>query len=416
MQSDLEKPEAVGFSSARLARIKPAMQRYVDERGFRGISTMLARHGKIVHSEQVGWRDRESNAPMAQDTIFRLYSMTKPIVCTALMMLYEEGRFQLFEPLAAYLPAFGKVRVYKQNPDDTAGEEKLSRMITVRDLLTHTAGLTYNFLDDSPVSEMYRKPGFLGDSNRCLEEVVDDLASLPLAFQPGTRWHYSMGIDVAARLIEVLSGLPLREFLKQRILDPLAMIDTDYCVPAEKYDRLAAMYGLPDIAGPNTSIKTMVEAFNNGCNERQDVSETYPVDKPETFVRGGYGLFSTAKDYMRFAQMLLNGGTLDGQPVIGRKTLDLMHSNHLPTRLLPIELGGAPVSGYGFGLGSRVLLDVAASGVPGSPGEFGWSGAAKTYYWVDPVEEIVGVFMTQSMFSLDNPDKTFQVLAYQALE
>ncbi|MEI7771160.1 MAG: serine hydrolase domain-containing protein [Chloroflexales bacterium] len=416
MTNGIETPETVGLSSARLAHIRPAMQRYIDQRGFRGISTLLARRGKLVHFEQVGWRDREADLPMAPDTIFRIYSMTKPIICAALMTLYEEGRFHLFDPLAAYIPAFGAVKVLRKTDSGDTVEEKLIRPITVRDLLTHTSGLTYSFLDNSPVSAIYREAGMMSDAGRTLAEIIDGLAKLPLAYQPGTRWHYSVGIDVAARLIEVIGGQPLRAFLQERIFTPLGMVDTDFGVAPAKLSRLAAMYGLPDIAGRTTSFVTLVEAFNKGFNRRIDISDTYPVDTPDTFVRGGHGLFSTAPDYMRFAQMLLNGGTLAGERIIGRKTLDLMHSNHIPANLLPYEIGGVPADGYGFGLGSRVLQDVGASALPGSVGEFGWGGAAKTYYWVDPREELVGIFMTQSMVSFDAPDKMFQLLAYQALD
>lgn len=407
MTSGTEAPEAVGFHSARLARIRPAMQRYVDSRGFRGISTMLARRGQIVHVDQVGWRDREADAPMTPDTIFRIYSMTKPIICTALMLLYEEGRFHLYEPLAAYLPAFGKVKVLRQNPDGSTAAEPLRRPIIVRDVMTHTAGLTYGFLNDSPVSALYRETGVVGDASDTLKVAIDRLAQLPLAFQPGTRWHYSVGIDVAARLIEVISGRPLRDFLQERIFGPLAMDDTDFAVPADKLGRLAAMYGMPEVtAAPSADT----------VSTRQDMSASYPTDRPDTFQRGGHGLFSTAPDYMRFAQMLLSGRTPAGEQIIGRKTLELMHSNHLPAGLLPYEIGGMPSPGYGFGLGSRVLMDVAASMMPGSVGEFGWAGAAKTYFWVDPREQLVGLFMTQALSDPNTPERTFRQLAYQALD
>ena len=413
MNRTVESPEAVGCSSQRLARIAPVMQSYVDQRGFSGISTMLARRGQVIHFQQVGWQDRESRTPLSADAIFRIYSMTKPIICVALMTLYEEGRFQLFDPVAKFLPAFGKVRVQTGTTPSDIQEVDLIRPLTIRDLFTHTSGLTYNFLEDSPVSELYRQAGLLSDAGRSLEAMIGELARLPLAFQPGTKWHYSMAIDVLAHLIEVISGQPLADFLNERLFAPLGMTDTGFSVPPDKRDRIATMYGHPDIA-VNT-FSRIFEAWTAGFNERIDVDATYPMTNTHSFARGGHGLFSTAWDYMRFAQMLLNRGELDGVRILAPKIADLMHMNHTPAALLPYEIGGIPAGGYGFGLGSRVLLNVAESQLPGSVGEFGWGGAAKTYYWVDPQEQLVGVLMTQFMIAFDLPDKDFQLLAYQAL-
>eukprot|EP01041_Mallomonas_annulata_P030128 gene30128-52223_t len=243
---------------------------------------------------------------------------------------------------------------------------------------------------DNPVAQQYRDARIMNDATRSLEALVDDLATIPLAFQPGSRWHYSVGIDVAARLIEVLSGQSVGDFLQERLFGPLGMVDTGFGVPADKLDRLSAMYGLPDLIGENYSFVQLFEAAMAGFNERIDVSATYPTGTPDVFQRGGVGLFSTVSDYMRFGQMLVAGGALDGVRVIGRKTLELMHSNHVPAALLPYELLGMPNPGMGFGLGSRVMLDVAATAGSGSVGEYGWAGAAKTYYWVDPAEDLVG--------------------------
>ena len=413
MNHSIASPEVVGCSSERLARIKPVMQSYINHHGFAGLSTMLARRGRVIHFEHVGWQDRERHTPLSADTIFRIYSMTKPIICVAFMTLYEEGRFQLFDPVAKFLPAFGKVRVLTGTTPSATQEVDLVRPITMRDLLTHTAGLTYNFLEDSPVSELYRQARLMSDADRTLEAMIGELARLPLAYQPGTKWHYSMSIDVIAHLIEVISGQPLQDFLNERLFAPLDMTDTRFSVPPEKRDRIATMYGHPDIA--TTTLSRIFEAWKGGFNERIDVEATYPATNTHSFARGGHGLFSTAGDYMRFAQMLLNRGALDGVRIIAPKIADLMHMNHVPPTLLPYEIGPIPFNGYGFGLGSRVLLNVAESALPGSVGEFGWVGAARTYYWVDPKEELVGILMTQYMVGLDLPDKDFQVLAYQAL-
>jgi CubicO group peptidase (beta-lactamase class C family) len=404
-------PESVGMSGKRLARIKPAMQAYVDRGVYAGVSTLVARRGKIVHEAQVGWRDKEAQTPVTADTIFRLYSMTKPIVCTALMTLYEEARFRLIDPVADYIPTFARTKVMTTY----GGLADPVRPPTIRDLMSHMSGLTYHFLDDSPVGKLYEKSKLL-DANISLEAAIDDLASLPLAYQPGTRWHYSVGIDVVGRLIEVISGRSLGEFLRERIFGPLGMSDAAFGVPTEKRDRLAAMYGRPDVLIPGVTSRAAEEAWRRGVNDRIDVSATYPADRPEVFQRGGHGLFGTAGDILRFAQMLLNGGALDGERILGRKTLALMHANYVPPALMPLEIGPSLIEGYGFGLGSRVALDVAQISAAGSVGEFGWSGAAKTHYWVDPQEQIVAVFMTQSMLSYHSPELDLRALVYQALD
>ena len=416
MSHHVTSPEAVGMSSARLGRIAPVMESYVTERGVVGISTMIARRGEIVHDEQYGFQDKEAGVPMAPDTIFRIYSMTKPVVSTALMMLHEEGLFQLEHPVAQYLPAFGSTKVLA---DDGTLVDQV-RPMQIRDVLSHTSGLTYDFMADNPVAQMYRDARIMNDSTRPLHALIDELATLPLAFQPGTRWHYSVGIDVAARLIEVLSGVSLGDFLQQRLFDPLGMSDTGFGVADDQLGRVSAMYGLPDLVGENYSAIELMEAALNGFNERIDVSVTYPTSTPEVFQRGGLGLFSTAADYMKFAQMLANDGrsghTGNGERLIGRKTLELMHSNHVPPELLPYELLGIPSPGMGFGLGSRVMLDVAQTAGPGSVGEYGWAGAAKTYFWVDPAEEVVGLFMSQYMTGMLLPDRDLRSLVYQAID
>lgn len=407
----IETADKAGMSLSRLKRIDSCIQAYVDRGTYAGVSTLIARRGEIVHTGLYGLKDKEAQAPMTADTIFRLYSMTKPIVCTALMTFLEEGRIRLVDPVAAYVPAFARAKTL--GPSGALVD--LARPMLVADLMAHTSGLTYNFLEDSPVSQMIEKAKIL-DARVSLKDAIDDLSTFPLAFQPGTRWQYSLGIDVAARVIEVVSGRPLGAVLKERLFEPLGMVDTAFEVPADKRPRLAAMYGRPDIFLPGTKSSTALAAWFRGVNERVDVSASYPVDAPETFQRGGHGLFGTTHDYFRFAQMLLNGGELGGNRVIGRKTLALMHANRIPAALMPLEIGGLPLMGYGFGLGSRVALDVALTSAPGSVGEFGWSGAAKTHYWVDPEEQVVGLFMTQSMLNYDLPELDLRALAYQAIE
>jgi CubicO group peptidase (beta-lactamase class C family) len=287
--------------------------------------------------------------------------------------------------------------------------------ITIGDLLGHTSGLTYDFMVDNPAAQLYRDHRIIHDATRTLEECVDLIASLPLGFQPGERFHYSVGIDVAARLIEVIADQPLGDFLAERVFGPIGMTSTGFGVHDHQLHRLAAMYGLPDIAGENYDADDLAKTGLAGFNERIDVSATYPTSTPDVFARGGHGLFSTIDDYFRFALTLANGGQLDGTRVVGRKTLELMHANRLPPAMMPWEIMGIPTPGFGFGLGSRVLLDVAANQGAGSVGEFGWAGAATTYYWVDPAEDLVGVFMAQYMTGPEQPDRTFRSVVYQAI-
>lgn len=414
MPQQLTDPAKVGLDAQRLERIKPAMQRYVDRGIMAGISTMVARRGQVVHFEQVGHQNRETQTPLTAGTIYRIYSMTKPIICTALMTLHEEGRFQLFHPVAKYLPAFGKVKVLMVNPHGGHQLVAPATPMTIQHLFTHTAGLTYNFLEESPVGQMYLDAGLMRDANSPLSQVIADLAQFPLADHPGAGYHYSMSIDVLAHLIEVIANQPLADFLAERIFKPLGMVDTAFSVPVDNQARIATMYGHPDVA--THTFSQIIAAWERGFNEEIDMRETYPADGAPNFQRGGHGLFSTAGDYMRFAQMLLNGGELDGARILGRKTVEFMHSNHVPLKLLPYQIGpSGPSAGYGFGLGSRVLLDPPATGVPGSVGEFGWAGAARTYYWVDPQEELIGLFMSQFMMAMEVPDLDFRVLVYQAL-
>jgi CubicO group peptidase (beta-lactamase class C family) len=410
----VDDPEAVGMNAARLERIRPVMQRYVDHANYGGISTMVSRRGKVIYADQVGWQDKEAGVPMAEDTIFRIYSMTKPIIYTALMTLYEEGRFQLIDPVAKYIPAFGATKVL--DAEGGLVEQNPLRPMQVRDLMMHTSGLSYDFLEDYPVGAMYRDARLMNDASRSLEAVIHELTRIPLAFQPGTNWHYSLGTDVAAHLIQVLADKPLDVFMKERIFEPLGMSDTDFRVPESKQSRLAAMYGLPDLFAQDMTFSALFGHFMSGNFGRREVEDTYPVNAPGGFLRGGIGLFSTAADYMRFANMLLSGKSADGTRVIGRKTLGLMHQNHLPQALLPYTLGGVATPGYGFGLGSRVCSSAAEAGVATSVGEFGWAGAAKTYYWVDPQEELVGLFMTQFMVGFDLPENDMRAIVYAAIE
>ena len=391
-------PEQVGVSSTRLSRIGPVMQLYVDEDKLAGILTLIARRGRIVHLEKVGMMDIEANKPMQFDTIFRIYSMTKPITSVAVMMLYEEGRFQLGDPISRFIPDFKHVKVF--TGETTSGLELVDaeREITIWDLLTHTSGLSYGMAEDSPVDALYRKQIWERLEQKpetTLDDMVKTLAKLPLVHQPGAGWTYSMATDVLGYLVQVVSGMPFDEFLKGRILEPLGMVDTDFYVPAEKIDRFAANYGPAEEGG----LKVI------------DRPSSSHYAKPTTHPSGGGGLVSTAADYVRFAQMLLNRGEYDGIRLLGSKTIEFMTMDHLADGLHPFE-----DQSYGFGLGFDVRTSVARSQIMGSVGSFGWGGAANTNFWIDPKEELIGLLMLQFMPSGHYPVvPDFRVLTYQAI-
>jgi CubicO group peptidase (beta-lactamase class C family) len=396
---DTATPEEKGFSAKRLSRISTVMQRYVDEGKLAGLIAMVARCGRVLYLERCGMMDLEAAKPMQFDTIFRIYSMTKPITSVALMMLYEEGEFQLNDPVSKFIPEFAEVKVFAGAAEESFEVTDLEREITMWHLLTHTAGLSYDFWEDSPVDAMYLEAD-LHQADRTLEEMIHKLVTMPLVFQPGSAWRYSMATDVLGYVIEVISGMPFDEFLEQRILKPLGMDDTAFYVPEAKLDRLAAAYGPTE----------------NGGIELLDAPATSQYCSPPRFLSGGHGLVSTASDYMRLAQMLLNGGELDGARLLGRKTVELMTMNHLPDELIPIQMPPHTLHGCGFGLGFRVLVHAAQAGRLGSEGEFGWGGAASTSFFVDPKEELIGLLLTQLIPSRYYPIREeFKVLIYQAL-
>lgn len=395
----LSKPESLGFSSARLERIHKVTQRYVDEGKFAGIVTLLARRGKVFHFEAVGKQEIENNRPMQKDTLFRIYSMTKPITTTAAMMLFEEGAFRLGDPVAKYIPEFGESKVFVRQGYAGLVLESQSSPMTIRQLMTHTAGLSYGFMQDSPVEEMYRQlqPFFRNDPTSA--EVVAQWAAIPLIQQPGKGWRYSVASDVLGRVVEVLSGMSLRDFFQERIFKPLAMNDTDHYVPAEKLKRFATVYG----PAPSGGLTPVVPPAIGDATR-------LPSHTP-----GGHGLVSSAADYLRFCQMILNRGELDGVRLLGRKTVELMASNHLSPEMLPIE-PAFEMKGLGFGLGFSVLLDPAQRQLLGTTGTIGWGGAANTNFWIDPQEELIGILMAQFMPSNTYPlSDDFRTLSYQAL-
>jgi CubicO group peptidase (beta-lactamase class C family) len=381
-------PESVGMSSDRLGRLDALMEDHIEKGHFVGGLSMVFRRGEVVHFATYGNRDREHAAPMSGNTLFRIYSMSKPITSTAIMMLYEEGHFQLGTPVSAILPEFADLTVY--DPDAEDHRAPLNRPVTIEDLLTHTAGLTYGEIlgMDSPVDSMYQEKEILWGAAD-LEGFVTDLGSIPLRFQPGERWHYSVGIDVLGRIVEVVSGQPFDEYLQEHVFGPLGMDETGFSVAPEDSGRFAVLY-------------------QEGEDGLSPVGEFAGVPQPYTdvtFFSGGGGLVSTADDYLRFTRMLLNGGELDGVRLLSPKTVDLMMQNHLSIPFSP---------GYGFGLGGQVVVDVAATARPGSVGAFSWSGAAKTYFFIDPEEELIAFAWTQ-LFGRTDLHDAFRIAVYQAI-
>ena len=410
---DVSEPENLGFCHQRLNRIEPKLKAYIDNGDIVGISTLVARRGQVVHRSLIGLMNTIANTPITTDAIFRVYSMTKPVICTALMMLHEEGRFHLDQPISQYLPQFTNQKVLITG-GNTEKLVPVNREILIKDLFTHTSGLSYTFLADA-VAEKYRTSGLLTDASVSLADTVQSIANHPLLFHPGERWHYSVSIDVLAHLIEVLSCCPLGDFLQDRVFKPLGMDQSGFEVEKAQISDIADIFGNIDLLGKDVGFDELISATTTEPNKLLDLTNTYPYDNPN-HARGGHGLFMTIDDYFRFAQMLLNGGELYGNRVLGRKTVELMHCNHLPLTLLPFGLNDLVMwTGYGFGLGSRVCIDPAQTDLTGSVGEFGWAGAAKTYYWVDPREEIIGIFMSQRLSYFQVPERDFQALVYQAL-
>jgi CubicO group peptidase (beta-lactamase class C family) len=384
-------PEDVGLSTAGLARLGSVMRGEIERGRVPGAVALVARRGRVAYFESYGRRDPSSPDPMARDSIFRIYSMTKPIVSVAAMMLWEEGRFLLSDPIDKYLPELGrrKVALVRGAEIELVDAE---RPITIQDLLRHTSGLTYEFRGSGPVHKMYMAERIYS-RNQSNADQVAALAKLPLLHQPGTKWEYSRSTDVLGRLIEVLSGLTLGEYLQRHIFAPLGMVDTAFYVPAAEHGRLAAAFAKDPDTGAGVQLINV-----------QDVPK---------FESGGGGLVSTAGDYARFLQMLLNGGRLDGVRFLSRKTLELMTADHLGS------ITGAPdllLPGYGFGLGFAVRLQPGIAHVPGSVGQYFWGGLAGTTFWVDPAEALFAIMLIQGPGQRDYFRNLFRDLVYAAFD
>lgn len=391
-------PKEVGMSVERLARIDDHFKHYVDDGRLAGYACTVARFGQLVHVSKYGKRDIENNLPIELDTMYRIYSMTKPITSIACMMLVEEGKLQLTDEVSQYIPAFGNTRVFAGGSSLKPITEPVVKQMRIWHLLTHTAGLTYGFNYYDAIDDMYRRAGFdygappVGN----LEAMCDRYASLPLVFQPGTSWNYSVATDILGRVIEVASGMSLDEFFQKRILQPLGMVDTGFDVSAVKASRLAALYN--------------VNTKNNKTLRLTDLEKN--VLQPPAYYSGGGGLVSTVSDYWRFLQMLENGGELDGARIVSPNTIDLMTMNHLPDNK-DISEWGRPMGeemfydGLGFGLGFAVVTNQAKSHMASPNGTFSWGGMASTAFWIDPTEEITATFFTQLVPSTTYPIRPF---------
>lgn len=393
-------PEKVGISTERLQRVSEMAKEYVAANKVPGMVTMVARHGKLVHFEATGQKGLEDPRPLEKTDLFRIYSMTKPITAIAAMQLYENGKFHLSDPITKWVPELAELEV--MNSDGSL--EPAKSAITMHQLLTHTAGFSYGFVPNDPVDKLYRESEILGSKN--LDEFVGKLAKLPLKFQPGAGWNYSVAVDVTGLIIERISGQGLDDYFAERIFQPLGMNDTFFSVPDNKLERFLPnhMFDLK-----SRSVVTMGE---------ESVTQFQEVEQ----FSGGGGLVSTAEDYMRFAEVLRNGGTSNGVRIIGPKTLNYMTQNHLPDSIGNVGAGEKLESlsqffpGQTFGLGFGIVNDPAANGVLGSKGEFYWGGAAGTVFWVDPVEDIVAIGMIQLMRSPWSFRPDFRAAVYQALE
>ena len=401
-------PKAAGMAPAQLARIRTHLEkRYLEPGKVAGFLPLVYRRGEVAYCEPMGMMDIERGKPMAEDTLFRIYSMSKPITSVALMMLYEEGHFQLNDPVHRWIPEWRNLRVFRGGNWPNFLTAPCERAMTVKDLLTHMSGLTYDFMQASNVDRAYRKLDLrLERDGGTLRTMVERLADLPLEFSPGTRWNYSFATDICGYLVEVMSGQRFDDFLKARIFEPLGMHDTFFSVPADKLDRFAANYQ----RGPDRKLQLLDDPGDS----------LYGREK--SFLSGGGGLVSTAADYLRFCRMLLGKGSLDGARILGPKTLELMTCNHLPnnedlTRWAMGTFSETTYEGYGFGLGFSVNLGPGPTATVGSAGEVAWGGAASTLFWVDPAEDLVCILMTQFM-----PSGTFNFrsqmksLVYPAIE
>ena len=389
-------------SLSRTKDIARVAQGYIDAGHFASIEWLIKQRGEVVDAGSV--LSDGTPAPLPERPIYRIYSMTKPIVAAAAILLMERFRLHLFTPLGSILPEFRDMKVLHAD-----GSFESAAPILIEHLFTHRAGFSYNFMPDCPVGALYQSDGLINDGSCSLEDFTNRASAFPLAFQPGQRWHYSIGHDILARVLEVVCGQPLGKLLQHEVFDPLGMTDTQFFVPESERSRLMPMYGRSlDKIPQSPDIDATLKSF--------DVADAYPCDKPEVFARGGLGLFSTAEDYIRFAQFTVDGKTPMGASLLSRKMVDFMWHNRLCDEQLPYWLGPFPSPGYGFNLLGRVMMDLGQAISLTGKTEGGWGGAAATYYWADRQEDFVGVVMAQNLGSLSPMRTDLMAAAYQALD
>lgn len=392
-------PESVGLSADGLSAISSLMQDYVSQQKIAGVVTLVERHGQVAHLGCFGVVDIESNQPMQPDTLFRIQSMTKPITCAAMMMLFEEGCFQLHDPVSRFIPEFKDLKVFVKATDSGLELSSPAPEMTIYHLLTHTAGFVYDFNMPAALLPLYKQANVM-QPDRTLAEMVRTLVKLPLPYQPGSTWQYGISHDVLGYLVQVISDMPFEDFLEQRIFKPLGMDDTAFYVPQEKVGRLSTLYGVAE----------------NGAFQVLDAPATSQYLDPSKLPSGGGGLVSTICDYLRFARMLLNGGSLEGVQILSPKTVILMTQNHLTGAFYPLRFGDFVSQGEGYGLGFGVIVDAAESLLAGSKGAYTWSGGASTHFWVDPAEQLIGIVMAQFQPMFFYPiEREFRSLVYQTI-
>ena len=388
----------------RADRVANVAKRYTDARQFAGIEWLVERKGEVLTRGRSGIADVDTGAALPDKPLYRIYSMTKPIVSALGLILIEQGKLRLFDVLPQFNPAFANMTVLLPN----GRIEPAARPITVEDLFTHRAGFTYEFIHGCHIAPYYRDVKVTSVGSDTLDEMMTKLAAQPLAFQPGSQFRYSVATDALAHVIEKAADMPIDQLLKRELLDPLGMSDTSYCVPADKRARIAPMHGVADIAGtPSLTMRAHTL-------ERVDVEGMHPSGDPN-FRRGGHGLFSTMDDYARFARMLINGKSADGKTILSRPMLKMMCTNRIPPSQLPLTIGPNAFSGYGWGLGVRVMLDVGQTLSLTNVGEVGWAGAASTYFWTDPSEAMIGLVMTQYLGAMLPLADDMRSAAYQML-
>lgn len=393
------------FHKPRLQRLHRFAEQQISQKNFAGMAWCIEHNGSVVDEGLQGYSDHALEQPLKNDTLYRLYSMTKPMVSVRCLQLLETGELRLDDPISRWLPGFATMSVFTK----TGELEPAQRQITIEDLLTHRSGLSYDFLPHCPAAQLYREARLAEDGTRSLKELVSLLADFPLALQPGQRWHYSYATDVLAHVLECVTEQSIAECLREELLEPLGMHETGFQVESQSQHRLADMFGQRELGQEEADACTENEL------RAMDVTQSYPMSSNGEFSRGGIGLFSTLSDYRRFLPVLLHGNTLEGEPLLSAMTLNMLWQNRLTRDQMPIAIGDKAYAGYGWGLTGRIMSDTASTSTVCAAGEGGWAGAASTYFWVDRANDVTGIVMAQYLGSAIALGPTMQSLAYGAL-